>query len=104
LTHPVPPLQDFAPSFSPDGHRLAYASFNDPSGCDLEVLDLDAALNAQGPARRLMKNSIESIGGCAWTRDGKSVIFGTAGPGNTSQLWRVGVDGTGSPERIEIAG
>jgi Tol biopolymer transport system component len=104
LTHPVPPLQDFAPSFSPDGHRLAYASCSlGLVSCNLEVLDLDAALIAQGPARRLTEKSV-GPGGCAWTRDGRSVIFSNSLAGNPSQLWRVGVDSTGPPERIEIAG
>jgi dipeptidyl aminopeptidase/acylaminoacyl peptidase len=58
---------------------------------------------AIGPPWRLA--SVRSLTNrwLTWSRDGKSVIY-TDGLIGLSNLWRVGVDGGGPPERIEVAG
>jgi Tol biopolymer transport system component len=38
----------------------------------------------------------------AWTRDGREIVFGDTGP--LGFLWRVGMDGSAPPRRIEVAG
>ena len=48
--------------------------------------------------------SIDVINGLAWTRDGTSVIYDSERAVGVFYLWRVGVDGTRPPERIEVAG
>ena len=103
LTQATAPADDRAPAFSPDGRRLAYASCSTVVACDVEVLDLDATLAPVGPPRRLAA-SIDLIVGLAWTRDGTSVIYDSQPAVGVFYLWRVGVDGTRPPERIEVAG
>jgi dipeptidyl aminopeptidase/acylaminoacyl peptidase len=44
-----------------------------------------------------------AIHGLAWTRDGSSIVYDTAGRG-PYYLWRVMADGAHEPERIEVAG
>jgi dipeptidyl aminopeptidase/acylaminoacyl peptidase len=71
--------------------------------CDVEVVDLDATLAPVGAPRRLV-TSVELINGLTWTRDGTSLIYGSQPAAAVYYLWRVGVDGTHPPERIEVAG
>jgi len=106
LTQPPPPGADRAPTFSPDGHRLAYVSCAGPSirtACHVNVLDVDAAFAPVGSPRRVTQVPDTTIMGLVWSRDGKSVIYG-AEELNVDYLWRVGVDGQRPPERIEMAG
>ena len=100
-----PPASDFAPAFSPDGRRLAYASCAASiAGCHVYVIELDAALAPTAPARRLTTRSVLIIGSLAWTRDGRAVVY-SAQPGPfMAYLWQVAADGTRPPERIEVAG
>ena len=103
LTQATAPADDRAPAFSHDGRRLAYASCKMVLACDVEVMDLDATLAPVGEPRRLV-TSVELINGLAWTRDGTSLIYGSQPVAGVYYLWRVGVDGTHPPERIEVAG
>jgi Tol biopolymer transport system component/DNA-binding winged helix-turn-helix (wHTH) protein len=107
LTHAKPHAWDVAPAFSPDGHRLAYASC-DPGmrvvnmACDVYVVDLGADYVPVSPPRRLTTQGF-AIQGLAWSRDGASIIYDTSGRG-PFQLWRVMADGTQAPDRLEVAG
>ena len=103
LTQATAPADHRAPAFSHDRRRLAYASCNTVLACDVEVLDLDATLAPVGPPRRLAA-SIDLLSTLAWTRDGTSVIYDSEPAIGVFYLWRVGVDGTRPPERIEVAG
>ena len=106
LTQPPPPGADRAPTFSPDGRRLAYVSCAGPSirtACHVNVLDVDSAFAPAGSPRRVTQVPDTTIMGLAWSRDGKSVIYG-AEELSVDYLWRVGVDGQGPAERIEMAG
>ena len=99
-----PPRSDRSPAFSPDGRRFAYGSCATPMfGCDVYVLDLDRALAPTSSPRRLTRSAVFLLGSLAWTRDGRSVIYFALDPLIT-YLWRVAVDGTHPPERIEVAG
>ena len=71
--------------------------------CNVEVLDLDAALAPVGGPRRLA-TSFDMIFGIAWTRDGTSVIYDSQPAVDVFYLSRVGVDGARPPERVEVAG
>jgi Tol biopolymer transport system component len=102
LTSPPSPAFDVCPAFSPDGRRLAYASCRGMGAvsCDIHVLPLDEDLRPAAPPRRLTQQSLWILG-VAWTRDGRSIVYGTA---EGSRIWRVRADGGAAPERVDLAG
>src|SRR5262249_20325417 len=103
ITHPSRLNRHFIPRFSPDGHRLAYASCVGDFACDIEVVELGADLLPRSPPTRVVH--ARGVNGLAWTRDGLSLVYGTLdGSGTLGGLYRVGVAADGKPERIELAG
>jgi eukaryotic-like serine/threonine-protein kinase len=95
---------DHAPTFSPDGKSLAYASCS--AGvypCDVYVIDLGKDYVSR--ARRRITEQGVYIRGIAWLPDGRSLVYsaGRTFSENTS-LWRVSVKPPGIPEPIDIAG
>jgi Tol biopolymer transport system component/DNA-binding winged helix-turn-helix (wHTH) protein len=106
LTHARAPAWHSGVAFSPEGRRFAYASCaglqTDLPACDVHVIDLGTD-SVPVSASRQLTNQGMSIHGLAWTRDGSSIIYDTAGRG-PYYLWRVMADGTREPERIEVAG
>ena len=107
LTRPPAPAVDRTPTFSPDGHRLAFLTCDGPSiggtSCHINVVAVDAGFVPVGAPRQVPHVPQRSIMGLAWSGDGKSLIFGAADL-SFQYLWRVEVDGNRPPERIEIAG
>ena len=87
---------------APDGRRLAYMSSVGFSFF-LAVVDLDADHVPTGAPRRLTQPStlLDSDSGGAWTRDGKSFLYGELGVG---RLMRVDVTGGRAPQPVDIAG
>jgi Tol biopolymer transport system component/DNA-binding winged helix-turn-helix (wHTH) protein len=102
VTHPVAPVTDGSPTISPDGRRLAYSRCRSAFDCDVYVQDLDAFGTPLGDARRITRQQIH-IRGIAWAGD-SLVYSGSLSVGLLYYLWRVGADGAGPPERMEIAG
>jgi eukaryotic-like serine/threonine-protein kinase len=100
VTFPKPPAFDVSPAFSPDGRALAYAAcegVEEAPACDVQVLALDSELRPQGAARPLTRQRLWNFG-VAWTRDGRSIVYGAG------RLWRVRVDGSAPPDGVEVAG
>ena len=109
ITVPRDPGYDAFPAFSSDGSRLAYSSCEKEitPPCDVFVVDLTAGLQPKDTARRLTRLRFP-IHGIAWAPDERSVVVAFAtmsmyGTGLASQLWRVSLDGSTPPERIEVA-
>jgi Tol biopolymer transport system component/DNA-binding winged helix-turn-helix (wHTH) protein len=104
LTQP-PTGSDYAPAFSPDGTRLAYANCRELTfrfDCRVMVVDLDERWQPRGSPRSLTRDAHGRVAGVAWSADGASVLFGAGLP--TSRLWRVPADGSAPPQIIEAAG
>jgi Tol biopolymer transport system component/DNA-binding winged helix-turn-helix (wHTH) protein len=104
ITRPEGTRADQSAIFSPDGHRLAYASCDEfRVECVVKVAELDSSFAVIGQPRTL--TGLLGIGksGLTWTRDGRFVVF-NAELNQFSYLWRVPSDGNQPAERIEIAG
>ena len=110
ITRPARPRFDIAPAFSTDGHRLAYLSCDSvgeflplllPGQCAVHVIDIDDRSTPTTEARTLATQPPDRAG-LAWSRDGKSIVFVGGSPGPL-RLWRLWLDGTRPPERVEIA-
>jgi Tol biopolymer transport system component/tRNA A-37 threonylcarbamoyl transferase component Bud32 len=101
VTFPKPPAFDSSPAFSRDGRAVAYAACGGAAAspvCDVYVQSLDSELRPQGAPRPLTRQRLR-MGGLAWTRDGRSIVYR-----GDPYLWRVPVDGSAPPERLELAG
>jgi eukaryotic-like serine/threonine-protein kinase len=102
---------DSQPAFSPDGRRLAYASCDYVnrsesvrSGCNVSLVGLSDPQTSSAPPRRLTTQGSWAILSIAWTRDGNALVYAADTAEWPRYLWRVGVDGTHPPERLEVAG
>jgi serine/threonine protein kinase/WD40 repeat protein len=105
LTEAAPPSHHGTPSFSPDGHHLAYSSCPTANGiCDVFVVDLNSDFATIGSPRKLTTESLFGVNDTVWTRDGQSVVYVGQHGASLMYLWRVRADGTSAPERIEEAG
>jgi Tol biopolymer transport system component len=91
-----------SPAFSPDGHRIAYVSCD--GVCGIYVVALERDLSPSSPPRRLPIVSASYIGNVAWGRDGHSLIYDGSPGFLPDYLWRIPSDGTGMPEKIQVAG
>ena len=100
MTTPGGTAYHAAPAFSPDGRHLAYTSCPRSFSCQLVVVELGADNVSTGTERRLTRRAIW-LSGLAWTRDGKSVVYGDS---INTRLWRVGIAGDTPPQPVEIAG
>jgi Tol biopolymer transport system component len=97
-------LHRFA-TFSADGRQLAYVACagRQFTPCDIHLLQLGADYAPIGAPRRLTSQAV-AMHGVSWTRDGRSLVYGTEAAHASFYLWRVPVDGSQPPERLEIAG
>ena len=85
---------DTAPSFSPDGNRVAFARIG-PSGlCDLWVQSVGG-----GELQQLTSEGYGTIHSLTWSQDGQEIIFSAERGIETSLLFRVSVK-DGTPEVV----
>jgi len=104
VTRTKPQESHSSPAFSPDARRLAYVSCESLMGCQLYVLDVDSAFLPVGSPRQVTRfGTTTFIKGVTWSGDGESLIFGSTEM-LSLYLWRLNADGTGQPQRIEMAG
>jgi Tol biopolymer transport system component/tRNA A-37 threonylcarbamoyl transferase component Bud32 len=90
----------FNPRFAPDGSHLAYLSGVNFSQ-HVAVVDLGPGYVPTGAPRRLTRRPVWPLGGLAWSRDGKSLLYVEWG---IHRLWRVDITGNRPPEVVEVAG
>jgi Tol biopolymer transport system component len=104
LTQAQPGGADRAPAVSPDGRLLAFAACVADS-CDMQVIELGPDFAPRSSPRRLTRQGF-SIGNAAWVPDGRSLVYDTElGPfTDVYHLWRVAIDGSRAPERLQVAG
>jgi Tol biopolymer transport system component/DNA-binding winged helix-turn-helix (wHTH) protein len=98
---------DTEPSFSPDGHYLAFRRQISPSVADIFVLELPRTEGERVEARQLTHWNRWS-GNPVWSADGQEILFIRKEAGTGSRIWRVAafrntdarpVDGIGQGSR-----
>src|SRR4029077_17153781 len=94
VSHPV--LYVANPLFSPDGSLGAYVQ-----GAGFLAGDIHVAPVSGGQPRRLTTDG-RTLGGLAWTPDGKEIVFGS-NRGGLERLWRISLSG-GTPEPVNGVG
>jgi Tol biopolymer transport system component len=100
---PASPTNNYtAAAFSPRGNALAYA---DSGYIGVVEIDPGAPTTLRKAPRRVTEFQ-GYIFGVAWTNDGKEVLYGRApyAAPPAPYLWRVAVDGSSAPRRIDLAG
>lgn len=86
------PRADYrAPTFSPDGERLAVLRSDGSETAEIVVVPLGPDLAPAGPPRP-MTGDRRSITGLAWASDGSSIVFSSNRSGAYG-LWRVSTEG-----------
>lgn len=85
--------RDFAPSFSPDGSKLAFNRWASRSDSQTAVVDMDT--------QELQTYQTLAEGSHAWTDEGKSIVFSRISGPSRASLWMLDVDG-GEIERLPI--
>ena len=96
LTSPHIQQFDCDPVFSPEGARIAFA--RGPMGAFLSDLHVQKVDGGQ-PLRLTTGNS---GGDCAWTPDGKEIVFDSYARGFQG-LWRISASG-GTPQQVAASG
>jgi serine/threonine protein kinase/Tol biopolymer transport system component len=91
------------PDLSPTNDRLAYVNCLGFPACTLEVLEMTSDLQPVGTPKQLRAEPY-LMSEVAWSRDGASLIYTTEPVHFGFHLWRQPADGSGVPERIEVAG
>ncbi len=82
------PWWEEAPSWSPDGRRIAYSVWteDDPSTSGVWVMNADGS-----GKRQLTKHGGRPV----WSPDGTSIAFGTADKNGGARIYRMSADGSG---------
>src|SRR5262249_10291384 len=90
------------PTVSPRGDLLAYALCAADFSCDVYTRALGKDFSVSATQTRLSRLN-STVFGIAWSRDGRSIIYGSGVDTGRIYLWRVPTSG-GEPERLQLAG
>ena len=82
------------PAFSPRGDYLAWECTDNLSNVSIHLLRL-----SDGSVTQLL-HGVDGVGGLAWSRDGRRIIFST--PSSGGDLWEVALAGPNQPEKLPI--
>jgi Tol biopolymer transport system component/DNA-binding winged helix-turn-helix (wHTH) protein len=99
ISHPPPMVEDWGPSFSPDGRRVMFVR-NREIGAPDEIWAVPAS---GGEGVRLFSERGRISSAPQWSVDGNSVIFSSNRNGHPL-LWRVSLDAPDSAMEIREAG
>jgi Tol biopolymer transport system component/DNA-binding winged helix-turn-helix (wHTH) protein len=91
---PTSSVGDSAPTFSPDGHTLAFNRIVDVGTSDLYLLTLSNNLEPIGEPRRITFTDREAYSP-AWNASGSEIIYESI-PG----LWKITVGSTDKPQQL----
>jgi eukaryotic-like serine/threonine-protein kinase len=83
---------DFVPRVAPDGRMLAFRRVVARNSSDLFLLPMGDNMRPAGEPRRLTRDN-QTIGGLAWSSDGRDLIFSSGDPGNL-RLFQMRISGT----------
>ena len=92
ITSPTGSDADSFPAFSPDGRSIAFRRGSTPWSSDLFTVPVDG-----GPPQQLTRDH-RTIGGLAWTANGRELVFSSNRPG-AGRLWRIAATG-GEPHLV----
>jgi eukaryotic-like serine/threonine-protein kinase len=101
LTSPQAQLAgDSGPTFSPDGHTLAFSRTVDSFLSDLYLLPLSTGLTPTAEPRSLSFENRDAASP-TWTGDGRDIVFSSMSFGESS-LWKIAASGSvGRPPELE---
>jgi Tol biopolymer transport system component len=88
----TPGVADEAPSWSPDGSRLAVHRFTDHAYDPF-------TLNADGSGQVLVSDEVWNEADPTWSPDGARLVFEADGTGD-AEIYTVDAEGTGRPHRV----
>jgi len=95
---PTDSVGDWYPKFSPDDQRVAFFRV-----LEWEIADVWVQPLASGKAERLTFENYATLGGPAWTGEGKEIVFSASKTVGRPRLWRVSSRG-GQPELVHGIG
>jgi tricorn protease-like protein len=99
LTHTDFPTQNTAPTWSPDGAKIAYSTTESPANADNGIHVMDA--NGANQHRLLPGGNSVATGNLSWSPDGTKIVYESANGGFLSIM---NADGTGSTSLVANAG
>jgi Tol biopolymer transport system component len=85
------PVWEEAPSWSPDGRRIAYSVWTEDDSGTSDVW----IMNADGSGQRNLTKRAPHGGRPVWSPDGKQIAFMTAGDNDDALIYLVYADGSG---------
>jgi Tol biopolymer transport system component len=91
---------DTTPAFSPDGRQLAFIRASKSASNAVYTVPVSGAMTPTGPPRLVIAQSWNILG-LAWSADGRSLLFSSAGHAGIPRLQKIAVNAeTSQPELL----